>query len=343
MPFYVIRQDIVKMKTDAIVNAANEDLLMGGGVCGAIFNAAGAEKLTKECSSIGHIDTGSSVITSGCNLPAKYIIHTAGPIYHAYTNGTSNEAKLLRSCYYSSLKLAEKYNMKSIAFPLISSGIYGYPKKKAFQIASETILDFLKTSDMTVYLILFNTEGLDLASERLKSYIDDHYVDEMESRFKRRIYEHRWTDSHSENAPFPDLGTVKRKNRVLDDIIKNKDESFSQMLIRLIDEKNLSDVEVYKKANCDRKLFSKIRCEKNYKPKKSTVLAFAVALELSLDETIDLLKTAGYTLSNSSVGDIIVKFYIENEVYDIFEINCALCEYNENFLGGQRKEKNVAF
>ncbi|MCM1529130.1 MAG: macro domain-containing protein [Alistipes sp.] len=312
-------------------------LRMGGGVCGAIFSAAGAEKLTKECSSIGHVETGSSVITSGCDLPAKYIIHTAGPIHNVYTNGTSDEAKLLRSCYHSSLKLAEQYNMKSIAFPLISSGIYGYPKKKAFQIASETILDFLKNSDMTVYLILFNTDGLDLISERLKSYIDDHYVDEMENRFKRKIYEHRWTDKHTEFPPFSASLTTKRKNRELEAIIRNKDESFSQMLIRLIDEKGFSDVEIYKKANCDRKLFSKIRCDRNYKPKKTTVLAFAIALELSLDETIDLLKTAGFTLSNSSVADIIVRFYIENEVYDIFEINCALCEYNENLLGGQRK------
>lgn len=336
MPFYIIRQDIVKMKTDAIVNTANENLRTDG----AILSAAKTEKLTKDYGSIGHTDNGNSVITSGRELPAKYIIHSASLIHNAYTNGTSNEAMLLRNCYYSSLKLAERYNMKSIAFPLISSGIHGYPKKKTFQIVSETIIDFLKTSDMTVYLILFNTNGLNFISERLKSYIDDNYVDEMENRFKRKIYEHRWKDSYS---PFLTLKTPKKKNRELDDIIRNKGESFSQMLIRLIDEKGFSDVEIYKKANCDRKLFSKIRCDMNYKPRKTTVLAFAVALELSLNETIDLLKTAGFTLSNSSVADIIVRFYIENEVYDIFEINCALCEYKENLLGGQRKEKNVVF
>lgn len=153
MPLKVVYDDIVKMKVDAIVNAANEDLLMGGGVCGAIFNAAGARKLQKACNEMAPIATGEAVITSGYNLPAEYIIHAVGPIYDPRNPKKSKEE--LWSAYMSSLKLAKLMGLNSIAFPLISSGIYGYPPKEALKVAKDTINEFLKVHDMDVYLVLY--------------------------------------------------------------------------------------------------------------------------------------------------------------------------------------------
>ncbi len=153
MPLKIVKDNICNMKVDAIVNAANSALKMGGGVCGAIFSAAGADMLRKECESIGGCETGDAVVTSGYNLYAKYIIHTAGPIWRGGDNG---EEELLHSCYISSLKLAVKNNCKSIAFPLISSGIYGYPKEKAAKAAVSSINEFLGDNDIDVFLVLFD-------------------------------------------------------------------------------------------------------------------------------------------------------------------------------------------
>lgn len=166
MGLKLIDEDITKLDVDAIVNAANKELLMGGGVCGAIFRAAGPEKLQEACDKLSPIETSESVITEGFNLKAKYIIHTAGPIYK---NGREGEDILLRNSYLSALELAKKYSCKSLAFPLISSGIYGYPKKQAIKIAIKAIKDFLnKNEDMEVYLILFNSN---LSELELSKYI----------------------------------------------------------------------------------------------------------------------------------------------------------------------------
>ena len=153
MPFEIIKGDITKQKTDAIVNAANTALKHGGGVCGAIFAAAGADELQRECDKIGSCKTGEAVITKSYNLPAEYIIHTVGPVWQG---GSHNEEKLLRNCYLNSLTLAKVHNIKSIAFPLISSGIFGYPKDEALKVAESTINEFLSTNEMTVYLVIFN-------------------------------------------------------------------------------------------------------------------------------------------------------------------------------------------
>lgn len=324
MPLQIIRNDITKIKVDVIVNAANPQLKMGGGVCGAIFKAAGAVELQAECDLIGGCKTGDAVITKGYNLPAKYIIHTVGPIWNG---GDKNEEEYLKSCYLNSLKLAQEYKLESIAFPLISSGIYGYPKEKAFKVAVSAIQDFLLENEMMVYLIVFDKKAVELSEKLFKSiekYIDDNYVDELFD-ISREIRE--------EEIKLNYMLSPKASKRSLEDVVAQLDETFSEMLLRLIDEKGKTDVETYKKANIDRKLFSKIRSDKFYRPKKSTALAFAISLELNIDETKDLLAKAGYALSHSNKFDIIVEYFIEEGIYDIFEINEALFAFDQNLLG----------
>lgn len=335
MPFEIIRNDITKMNVDVIVNAANTRLKMGGGVCGAIFNAAGMEDLQRECDSIGGCDVGEAVITKGYALPAKYIIHTVGPIWQG---GNFSEEKHLRDCYLNCLNLAKKHNLESIAFPLISSGIYGYPKDKALRVAMAAIQEFLLENDMTVYLAVFDKKALDLSEKLYKSieeYIDDKYVrDKFESDRYRTIQSFEVQEDRLEIPSLNEYDAAPAKGkRKLEDVVTELDETFSQMLLRIIDEKGKTDVETYKKANIDRKLFSKIRTDKDYSPRKSTVLALAVSLELNIDETKDLLRRAGFAFSHSSKFDIIVEYFIEEEIYNIFEINEALFAFDQTLLG----------
>ena len=154
MPFSIVRQDITQIQVDAIVNAANTELEMGGGVCGAIFQAAGVTALRAACRKVAPIPTGGAVLTPGFNLPAKYIIHAAGPVYRSWDAAQSE--RLLRSAYLESLRLARRHRCASIAFPLISSGIYGYPKEEALRVATAAIGDFLMQHDMEVYLAIFD-------------------------------------------------------------------------------------------------------------------------------------------------------------------------------------------
>jgi len=331
MPLQIIRNDITKMEVDAIVNAANNRLKMGGGVCGAIFRAAGPEELQAECDSIGKCDTGEAVITKGYNLPAKYIIHTVGPVWEG---GHKGEEKLLRNCYLNSLKLAQDNNIESIAFPLISSGIFGYPKDQAFRVAVTAIQDFLLENEMMVYLIVFDKEAVELGEKlflSIEKYIDDHYVEERhEDRTERFVKEQQLAAKYlSEEI----LAPAEKISLDLKDAVEQLDETFSEMLLRLIDEKGKTDVETYKKANIDRKLFSKIRSDKFYRPRKSTALALAISLELSLEETKELLRKAGYALSHSNKFDIIVEYFIKEGIYDIYEINEALFAFDQNLLG----------
>lgn len=335
MPLQIIRQDITKIQVDAIVNAANSSLLGGGGVDGCIHRAAGPE-LLKECEKLGGCSTGDAKITKAYKLPCKYVIHAVGPIYK---DGKHNEENLLRSCYRTSLKLAKENKCESIAFPLISSGIYGYPKAEALKVAIDEISEFLISNDMTVYIVIFDKNAYKI-SEKLfadiEEYIDDNYVDEHalmypEMRRMNRSDDIEYCASISmgvdaclEEASF---------KASLEDIIDQIDESFAEMLLRKIDEKGMKDSECYKKANIDRKLFSKIRSDMNYKPSKPTALAFAIALELSLDETKEMLMKAGFALSHSNKFDLIIEYFISNGNYNIFEINEALFAFDQNLLG----------
>ena len=342
MPFTIVRQDITKMKVDAIVNAANTDLQMGGGVCGAIFKAAGAAQLQAACDKLAPIKTGEAVITSGFDLPAKFVIHAAGPVYR-YQNAEQSE-KLLRSAYMESLRLAIENNCESIAFPLISSGIYGYPKDEALQVATATIQDFLINNDIDITLVVFDKSAFTVSRELLgavESYIDEHYVDTHQIKRRKLLDVERQAISEADeranifNEPLlEEMLAPIGAPAPLDDLVGNLDEPFSQMLLRLIDAKGMTDVEVYKRANLDRKLFSKIRSNKGYMPSKRTAIALAVALKLSLDETDDLLERAGYALSHAVKFDVIVEYFIANGKYDVFAINEVLFEYDQPLLGG---------
>jgi len=344
MPLQIVRNDITKMKVDAIVNAANSSLLGGGGVDGCIHRAAGPA-LLDECKMLGGCETGNAKITGAGKLPCKYVIHAVGP---RWLGGTHGEKELLISCYRTSLSLARSKGCETVAFPLISSGIYGYPKDQALRIAIDTISEFLLENDMTVYIVIFDKKAYQI-SEKLFSdiaeYIDDNYVDEHTDSYSEHIRRQKafadsapiFESSLSENsdAEFEPLASMPRAAMPLslDDAIKQIDESFSEMLLRKIDESGMTDAECYKKANIDRKLFSKIRSDKLYKPSKPTAIAFALALELSLDETRDMLMKAGFALSHSNKFDIIIEYFIQHGNYNVFEINEALFAFDQSLLG----------
>ena len=377
MPLSLIRQDITLLHVDAIVNAANQGLRPGGGVCGAIFAAAGYDDLCRACEKIGHVDTGAAVATPGFALPARHIIHTAGPIWHG---GTAGERDLLASCYRSSLELAAELGDRSIAFPLISSGIYGYPPAEALAVALGEIRAFLAFHpDMEVTLCLFDRSVTTLTKGifgEIAQFIDDTYVEE--SPFARR---ERWEEAELANS-YPSFGASaapapledhkeslwpfrrRRKKReeaepsfvdadamphfappaaapqaaapkpqaTLEDLLDQLDEPFSQMLLAMIDERGMTDAQVYSRANLSRQYFSKLRSGK-VNPSKRVVLSLAVALGLSYDETRALLERAGHALTHASKFDIIVEWFIRNGHYDIFEINQVLFSFDQPLLG----------
>ena len=340
MPLEIVRNDITKMKVDAVVNAANESLLGGGGVDGAIHRAAGSGLLA-ECRTLGGCKTGKAKITGGYNLPAKYVIHTVGPIYN---DGKHGEKALLESCYRESLALAKEHQCETVAFPLISSGVYGYPKDQALKVAIDVISDFLLENEMTVYIVIFDKAAYKI-SEKLFSdiaeYIDDNYVDGHTDYSRERIRMNallsmaprkRRKKSDDDFLEMCDCKAMLTEDD-LDAKLRQIDESFSQMLLRKIDEKGMTDAECYKKANIDRKLFSKIRSDVHYKPSKPTALAFAISLELSLAETEDMLRKAGFALSHSNKFDIIIEYFISKGNYNIFEINEALFAFDQSLLG----------
>ena len=426
MPFTIVRNDITRMEVDAIVNAANKSLLGGGGVDGAIHRAAGPE-LLQECRKIGGISSGEAVVTGGYNLPAKYVIHTVGPIWYG---GLFGEEKTLRSCYRESLKRAEEKGCRSVAFPLISAGAYRYPREKALDVAVGTIREYLseKEDEPDIYLVIYDRESFRISSShvrKIQSFIDDHYVESHPDPRRRREeglsaaslpasmpYEEDLAENALPEAALPESvredadeetsfgetvsfwqaapkeeGITEQESLVhkpdgaavsgakpgaafrkkaktaksadafmaqmpssaafrpqasaskpakagsIDDWLKNLDESFTEMLLRKIDEKGMTDAQCYKKANIDRKLFSKIRLNPQYKPKKTTAIAFAIALELSLPETEELLKKAGYALSDSSIFDVIIRYFLTIGDYDIFTINEMLFQFDQVLLG----------
>lgn len=318
------------MKVDAIVNAANESLLGGGGVDGAIHRAAGPELLA-ECRGLGGCKTGQAKITRGYRLPAKYVIHAVGPVWQG---GGHGERELLAGAYRASLELALVNGCRTVAFPLISAGAYGYPKDRALKTAVDVIGDFLLVHDMTVYLVIFDRAAFSIGEKLfadIAAYIDDRYVEEHTDR---REEQYRRAMAFAAEAPPLCASACPSVPGSLDEALGRLDESFSQMLLRKIDEKGMTGAQCYKKANIDRKLFSKIRSDAHYRPSKPTAMAFAVALELPLDEARELLEKAGFAFSHASKFDIIVEYFIARRNYDIFAINEALFAFDQSLLGG---------
>ena len=336
MPLHIVRNDITKINCDAIVNAANNSLLGGGGVDGAIHAAAG-EGLLAECKTLGGCNTGDAKVTKGYNLPCNYVIHTVGPIW---SGGNSGERELLVSCYVKSLQLALQHNCETVAFPLISSGAFGYPKEQALQVAVETIKSFLLKHELTVYLVVFDKGSYQISQdlfEDVSEYIDDNYASSAQKRREKRCEKAYQSMSlmRFEDACLSDEFDVVHCSIApsLTDMLANLDDSFAVTLLKLIDIKGIKDVECYKRANVSRQTWYKILNERDYKPSKNTVLCFAIALKLSLEETKSLLKTVGFALSKSSKFDVIIEYFLINKIYDIFTINETLFEFDQVCLG----------
>lgn len=344
MPLHIVRQDITKMHCDAIVNAANSSLLGGGGVDGAIHRAAGAG-LLEECRTLGGCDCGDAKITGGYDLPAKYVIHTVGPVWEG---GKRGEKRLLESCYEKSLALAVEHGCESVAFPLISSGAFGYPKAKALSVAVGVISEFLFTHELTVYLAVFDKSAFTISARLLgevEEFIDDNYVDESEDgcERRRRIKAARaeFFDDESFSLHACEIDGCYEMPRCvpepdelsLADMISHMDDNFAVTLLRLIDAKGMTDLECYKKANVSKQTWYKIMNEKDYRPSKTTVISFAIALRLTLEEAIRLLATVGFTLSRSSKFDIIIEYFLLKGEYDVFVINETLFKFDQVCLG----------
>jgi len=342
MSIKIIRQDITKIKCDAIVNPTDMHYAHGGGVDEVIHEAAGQE-LYRACMEQGLLSVGRAVITPAFNLPCKYVIHTVGPWWKG---GQYGEEALLRACYVESLKLAVLHKCKTVAIPLISSGTFGFPKDRVLRIAMDTIGAFLLDHEMRVSLVVYDKESTAISLKLfadVQLFIDDNYVDQKwfcGSVAKcSDIYVDRDDDYEKdyEEDVCREIGMgvdfLLESGRSIEDLLGQIDESFSEMLLRKIDESGMTDAECYKKANVDRKLFSKIRSNKDYRPSKNTVLAFAVALRLPLDETREMLAKAGFALSHSSKFDIIVEYFIVQGTYDLFAINETLLAFDQKLLG----------
>ena len=422
MPFKIIRNDITKVHADAIVNTANPEPVFDRGTDQAIYQAAGKGKLLRERKKIGRIAAGEVAVTPAFNLHAKYIIHTVGPVW---VDGNHRELELLASCYRKSLLIARQLECRSIAFPLISTGVYGFPKDKALDIALGEFSSFLAPSEdaadggsdsgsdsgldsglkeeMDITLVVFDRKAFDLSSNLtagVEQYIDENYVDDRHieeygtsyhsrekgnsagpERRRRPVFErlsfpkrqsgrpvpgtsseygtggsapHSWGQreefpekplQHAESlqdvsSPYTENRKGYRPSitgglqaRSLQDVISQAGETFQESLLRMIDERGLNDTQVYKRANIDRRLFSKIRSNREYSPKRQTAVSLALALELNMDETRDLLGRAGIALSCSSKFDLIISYCIQNGIYDIIRINAILFDYGQPLLG----------
>lgn len=343
MPFTILRENLTRMECEAIVNPCNPLLQMDGGVSAAIAQAAGRQKLEKACRKHVPVQTGSAVITRGFDLPAKYIIHTAGPVYDPEHPSQSMEA--LYACYMACLQAARKKRLKSVAFPLLSSGAYGFEKNAALHTATRAMTDFLARHDMDLYLCLFDRQSFQAGSRlfsNIKSYIEEAEAEKVQRQGRSRFAFGKFGEVCS-SIPRTERKCMAVEESAglsplfhemdLDSRLQHAQAPFSAYLLSLIDAAGKSDAQVYKKANLDRRHFAKIRKGDGYLPKKPTILALAVSLELDLEETEELLSRAGYALSHASRFDLILEYCIEHEIYDVYEINEVLFSYNLPLLG----------
>ena len=321
MSFRIIRNDIIKVKADAIVNTASPHVRIGSGVDTAIYNAAGRDELFAAREKIGPIERGEAAISPAFNLNAKYIIHAVGTWWNG---GNEGESELLKNLYDNTLLLAYKYGCKSIAFPLLSTGNYGFPRKIGMEIAVDSFTRFLEDHDMTITLVVFEEDTLTISGElgeAIHSYIDNNYVEnaiEDEYGWERDDY-HTGTNVRRSIKVDTD--------RKLDDVIKDiYKQSFSNHIQELITKKGLKNSEVYAAANITKQYFSKLLNDQ-VKPSKEKVLALAIGLHLNIDEAEELLKFAGYAFSPISQTDQVVKYFIEHEDYNVLKIDIVLFDY----------------
>lgn len=391
MALQIIRNNIINVEADAIVNTANPEAGVGRGVDSAIYEAAGWDRLIEARKAIGEMSPGEAAWTPAFDLRAKFIIHTVGP---SWRGGGFGERETVAECYRKSLKIASELGCESIAFPLIATGTYGFPKDEALRIAMAEISRFLLANEMEVLLVVFDKESFEVSGKLfsdIRSFIGDSDAvydaayhmsrsqmsqpkmdplqmnraepdQQLEKRQRRTLFSRlqdagrRLTGSederHTLSFPSEDLEEAllseeyaapsyspsytpafPAEGASLDERLKHLDKTFQEYLFMLIDRRGLTDPEVYKRANIDRKHFSKIRSNADYKPSKKTALALAIALELSLDETKDLIGRAGLALSPSIMSDRIIEYCIETANYDIYEINCILFKYDQPTLG----------
>lgn len=337
MPFEIVRNDIVNMQVDAVVNTANPNPVIGSGVDSGIHKKAGHELLVAR-QKIGCIDFGDAAITPGFDLDARFVIHTVGPVWK---DGSHREEQILSSCYRNSLTLAKEHECESIAFPLIATGNYGFPKPLALQIAVREISTFLLENEMQVYLVVFGKEAFALSEKLFKSvssYIDENYIrsKKLDEYGTESMYGSRLEARRIREQECADMSVEAAISMDSDDwgqLINDLDAGFSETLLQLIDRTGKKDSEIYKKANVDRKLFSKIRNNMDYRPSKTTALAFAFALELDVEETKDFISRAGFALSHSSKFDVIVEYFLVNRNYNVFELNEVLFAFDQPLIG----------
>ena len=355
MPLEIVRNNLLSVQADALVNAASCRPIIGHGVDSAIHKKAGPE-LLKARELIGEIPYGEAAATPGFGLGCKCVIHAVTPIWRG---GSEGETVLLGNCYLRSLQLAVAHACESIAFPLLSSGNHGFPKDVALQTAIHAFCQFLMDHEIRIVLAVFDRNSFVLSENlfsSVKSFIDEQYVrdqflDEFDasgSRVESDVEAYLLSTERRERdygrlegpqelmfcqpyAPLPHM--EDNSPNELEDLLTHLDESFSQSLIRMIAQRGLTDPEVYKKANVDRKLFSKIRSHVDYKPKKTTAIAFAIALELSWDETRVFLEKAGYSMTRNNKFDVIIEYFLRTKNYNIFEINETLFAFDQPLIG----------
>ena len=364
MPFSIVRNDITKVKADAIVNTANDDVAIGSGVDYAIYTAAGKDELLAARSKIGKMSPGQAAATPAFNLDAKIIIHVSGLYYNGGENG---EADVLRACYDNALRVAKENECGSVAFPLLATGNYGFPKELGLQIAIDSFTEFLKENDMEIILVVFGSDAVSISgklADSVKSFVDDEYVeDRLKAEYaeelsglsaagrggrreRRRLFgkapaasmpdEEMPFEAMSAKAMLPESMLEESAayceepapvGKSLEEELKSiYTDSFEKHLIKLINKKGLKNSEIYTAANMSRQYFSKI-LNGQVKPSKEKMLALAVGLRLNMDEATDFMRIAGYAFSPISQTDKVVEYFIVQEIYSVIKIDIVLFDY----------------
>ena len=343
MPFKIVRNDITKMRCDAIVNTANAKPVIGSGCDYAVYKAAGKRRLSEyREQNIGEVLEGDVFLTPGFRLPAHYIIHAVSPLY---IDGAHGEEEKLRDCYRKSLSLAWEQSCRSIAFPVISTGSFGYPKEEGIRIAADEIQAFLQNHEMLIYLVVFDAQSARYGKhfdKDLQAYIDENYVEArkieeysmptmslrsvMDDAACQSSEDYLDEDDYEEDSEEENAFTEQHESK-LEERMKHLTDSFSEYLLYLIEEKGMTNSDVYKRALVDKKTFSKIKNHADYHPQKMTAMCLCMGAKLNLDETRDLLARAGYALSPCDKTDIIFSYFIENQIYDMIELDIQLEEH----------------